>query len=140
MDQGPQARDLELEKQARWVAGVASLACVTGWAGLAGQPGPRPIPGYWTSQAADPYLSLLSHLYLAWGLPHVSSDSPTWAFSKPLSKNLKLKPRHQSQLGVGTERTCTPGAEVARSPEKASIQRRGDKRRRSAQMGGVGGG
>ena len=60
--------------------------------------------------------------------------------SESLSKNLKLKPRHQSQLGVGTERTCTPGAEVARSPETANVQRRGEKRRRSAQVGGVGGG
>ena len=72
---------------------------------------------------------------LSWKwLPTPASESDS------LSKNLKLKPRHQSQLGVGTERTCTPGAEVARSPEKASVQRRGDKRRRSAQMGGVGGG
>ena len=88
MEQGAQARNLELENQARWVAGVTSWACVTGWAGLAGQPGPRPIPGNWTFQAADPYLSLLSHLYLAWGLPHLPSDSLTWAFSKPLPWSL----------------------------------------------------
>ena len=60
--------------------------------------------------------------------------------SDPLSKNIKLRPIHQSQLGVGTERTCTPGVEIARSPEKASVQRRGEKRRHSAQMGRVGGG